>query len=158
VYYLDRDYILQEYCYFEGRGWYSGSIGSMNINVAHKTRLAAIYYGPECHIRIYLQGDFWALSTLTETFPQVLIRTAEAGSLNVTELCYDNGYWYRGQILAPGLEGTSIAAVAYPMDEDIQIRVYFQRGDLSLMEYCHNHHQGWYQGWLHYCQKRGLAH
>ncbi|KAH7905261.1 fungal fucose-specific lectin-domain-containing protein [Hygrophoropsis aurantiaca] len=123
VYYLDRDYVLQEYCYSEGSGWYARSIGSMNIIAAHSTRLAAVYYGPGCHIRIYLQ---------------------EAGSLNITEVCHDDGRWFRGEVLRSALEGTSIAAVTYLWDSNREIRVYFQKGDLSLSEYSHNR-LGWNQ-------------
>jgi len=60
VYYLDREYTLQEYCYSEGGGWFAGAIGKMNIKTSTSTRIGAIQYGDDkggVHIRVYYQGE-----------------------------------------------------------------------------------------------------
>lgn len=60
MYYLDREYTLQEYCYSEGGGWFAGAIGKMNIKTSTSTRIGAIQYGDDkggVHIRVYYQGE-----------------------------------------------------------------------------------------------------
>jgi len=59
VYYLDRKYTLQEYCYSEGWGWFVGEIGEMNIRTSADTRIGAIQYVDRdgFHIRVYCQGE-----------------------------------------------------------------------------------------------------
>ena len=60
MYYLDPEYILQEYCYSEGRGWFAGDIGKMNIRTSTNTRIGAVQYGDDeggVHIRVYYQGE-----------------------------------------------------------------------------------------------------
>jgi len=59
LYYLDHKYTLQEHCYSEGRGWFLGEIGDMNIRTSANTRISAIQYadGGGVHIRVYCQGE-----------------------------------------------------------------------------------------------------
>ncbi|PBK79072.1 hypothetical protein ARMGADRAFT_1093487 [Armillaria gallica] len=95
VYYLDEQYVLQEYCYSAHKGgWFSGELGDMKIQAATDMSIAAIQYGDECggvYIRVYCQ---------------------ELASGAIKELCND-GYWFRGATLLVALSGSSIAAVVY---------------------------------------------
>ena len=62
----------------------------------------------------------------------------EARSRAIGELCNDGG-WHKGSLYLPGaLDGTSIAATTYNLDDQTQIHIYYQDEDLSLREHCHN--------------------
>ncbi|KAK0184055.1 fungal fucose-specific lectin-domain-containing protein [Armillaria mellea] len=127
VYYLDEQYILQEYCYSADKGrWFPGELGDMKIQAATNTSIAAIQYGDDqggVHIRVYCQ---------------------ELASGAIKELCND-GYWFRGATLPDALRGSSIAAVAY-LWSGLQLRVYYQTNDLSIKEHCLNDNSGWFPG------------
>ncbi|KAK0216588.1 hypothetical protein EDD85DRAFT_798383 [Armillaria nabsnona] len=83
VYYLDEQYVLQEYCYSAHKGrWFSDELGDMKIQAATDTSIAAIQYGDEC------------------------------GSVHIQGICND-GYWFRGATFPVALSGSSIAAVVY---------------------------------------------
>ena len=61
MYYLDNDYVVQEYCYSEGRGWFLGEIGQMKARACYNSRLGAVVYGDDrggIHIRVYYQGEY----------------------------------------------------------------------------------------------------
>ena len=65
MYYLDTNYIVQELCYTDGKGWYSGAIGNMKAKATPGSGLAAIVFGKAElgggedgeHIRVYYQGE-----------------------------------------------------------------------------------------------------
>ncbi|SJL14340.1 uncharacterized protein ARMOST_17796 [Armillaria ostoyae] len=126
VYYLDGQYVLQEYCYSAHKGrWFPGELGDMKIQAATNTSIAAIQYGDDCggvHIRVYCQ---------------------ELASGAIKELCND-GYWFRGATLPVTLSGSSLAAVAYWC----QLRVYYQTDDLSIEEHCIDERSKWFPGEL----------
>ncbi|SJL06968.1 uncharacterized protein ARMOST_10310 [Armillaria ostoyae] len=126
VYYLDEQYVLQEYCYSADKGrWFPGELGGMKIQAATNTSIAAIQYGDDqggVHICVYCQ---------------------ELASDAIKELCND-GYWFRGATLPVALSGSSIAAVAYSWN-GLQLRVYY---DLSIKEHCLNDNSGWFPGEL----------
>ena len=61
MYYLDRDYVVQEYGYSEGNGWYQGHIGQMKAKASPTSRLAAVQYTDDkgdLHLRVYYQGVY----------------------------------------------------------------------------------------------------
>ena len=69
----------------------------------------------------------------------------EEKSRAIRELNND-GYWRQGTLhLQDALDGTGIAAVAYKLRNQIEIRVYYQAEDLSLREHC-NYGSGWRPG------------
>ncbi|KAF9778045.1 hypothetical protein BJ322DRAFT_1222067 [Thelephora terrestris] len=133
VYYIDTEYVLQEYCHTDGKGWYPGEIGLLRAKVTPGSGLAAIVYGPlelgggeepGDHIRVYYQ---------------------EAGSHTVKELAND-GHWHTGDLnITHAFGGTSLAAVTYYFDRQTQIRVYYQDQNLGLKEHGHNG-SGWFEG------------
>jgi len=126
VYYLDTNYIVQEYGYSEGRGWFQGEIGQLKAKAGHSSGLAAVVYGDDkggVHLRVYYQAD----------------------SHVVAELAND-GAWHHGELnLTGALPGTNLAAVAYNFQSQSQIRLYYQAADLSLKEHGHNN-SGWFAG------------
>jgi hypothetical protein len=127
VYYLDAQYIVQEYGYTEGHGWYHGQTGDLKAKASPLSRLAAIFYHDQDgnHLRVYYQ---------------------EAKTNVVKELAYD-GKWHMGEMqIKDAVEGTGLAAVTYAADGYRQIRVYYQTFEgLYLKEYCHNN-KGWFTG------------
>ena len=61
MYYLDHDYIIQEYGYSEGNGWYQGQIGQMKAKASPTSCLAAVQYigdKGDLHLRVYYQGAY----------------------------------------------------------------------------------------------------
>lgn len=66
MYYLDTDYIVQEYCYTEGKSWYHGEINQLKAKATPAAGLAAVVYGSDVlghgekgvHIRVYYQGEY----------------------------------------------------------------------------------------------------
>jgi len=132
VYYLDKDYMVQEYCYTEGKNWYPGVINQLKAKATPAAGLAAIAYGSDVlgagekgvHIRVYYQ---------------------EAGSNIVKELAND-GSWHTGDMqITDALGATDLAAVAYYFQNQTQIRLYYQNRDLALKEHGHNN-SGWFPG------------
>ena len=149
MYYLDADYIVQEYCYTEKKGWYKGEIGQMKATATPAAGLAAVVFGSDVlgsgpkgvHIRVYYQGKY-LLSPYTA---HVLKYLAEAGTNTVLELAND-GHWHTGDMrIAGALGATGLAAVTYYFQDQTQIRVYYQARDLSLKEHCYNN-RGWFPG------------
>ncbi|KAK0485377.1 fungal fucose-specific lectin-domain-containing protein [Armillaria luteobubalina] len=138
VYYLDEQYVLQEYCYSADKGrWFPGELGGMRIQAATNTSIAAIQYGDDrggVHIRVYCQ---------------------ELASGAIKELCND-GYWSRGATLPGALSGSSIAAVAYSWN-GLQLRVYYQTDDLSIKEHCLNDNSEWFPGKLDFGKAPGCV-
>lgn len=69
VYYLDSDYIVQEYCYTEGKNWYKGEIGNKKAKAVPAAGLAAVVFGSDVlgsgekgvHIRVYYQSEYHLL-------------------------------------------------------------------------------------------------
>ena len=143
MYYLDDQYIIQEYCYTEGHPWYQGSTGTLKAKASPLSRLGAIIYQDQegNHLRVYYQGE-WNLSPSRHAF----VETAEEDKTNIVrELAYD-GKWHMGEMqIKTATVGTGIASVTYVADNMRQIRVYYQSSDLSLREYCHNN-KGWFAG------------
>jgi hypothetical protein len=132
VYYLDKDYMVQEYCYTEGKNWYPGVINQLKAKATPAAGLAAIAYGSDVlgagekgvHIRVYYQ---------------------EAGSNIVKELAND-GSWHTGDMqITDALGATNLAAVSYYFQNQTQIRVYYQDRNLFLKEHGHNN-SGWFPG------------
>lgn len=60
MYYLDFNYIVQELCYTEGKGWYQGEIGQMKAQATPAAGLAAAVYQNENHLYLYVyyQGEY----------------------------------------------------------------------------------------------------
>jgi hypothetical protein len=134
VYFLDTDYVVQEFCYSDGKGWYRGEIGKQGAKASPASGLAAIAYGSDVlgagekgvHIRVYYQ---------------------EASSNDIAELAND-GYWHAGELrIADALGATKLAAVAYYFQNQTQIRVYYQDRGLYIKEHGHND-SGWFKGAL----------
>lgn len=133
VYYLDKDYMVQEYCYSQDKGkWYAGEINKLKAKATPAAGLAAIAYGSDVlgagekgvHIRVYYQ---------------------EAGSHIVKELAND-GSWHTGEMqINNALGATNLAAVSYYFQNQTQIRVYYQDRDLNVKEHGHNN-KGWFTG------------
>jgi len=139
VYYLDHQYIIQEYCYTEGKGWFAGQIGETNTRTSTNSRIGAVQYGG-VHVRVYYQRENY----LSSNAIHLLKHREEAGSQAIKELCHDGLNWYEGALCLPGaFGGTSIAAVVCHLDG--QLRVYYQTEDLSLREHCHDS-KGWWPG------------
>ncbi|KAK0216586.1 fungal fucose-specific lectin-domain-containing protein [Armillaria nabsnona] len=138
VYYLDEQYVLQEYCDSADKGrWFPGELGGMKIQAATNTSIAAIQYGDDrggVHIRVYCQ---------------------ELASGAIKELSND-GYWFRGATLPVALSGSSIAAVAYSWN-GLQLRVYYQTDDLSIKDHCLNDNSGWFPGKLDFGKAPGCV-
>ena len=132
MYYLDPEYILQEHCYSEDRGWFAGEIGQLNLKTSVNTQIAAFRhdFDGSGHIRVYCQGKY----SLTLRRCRLIEIFAEAGSPAIIELSHDRN-WVRGSRLPDALDGTSIAAVVYKQGEVVQYRVYYQAEDLSLREH-----------------------
>ena len=87
MYYLDREYTLQEYCYSEGRGWFTGEIGKMNVKTSTSTRIGAIQYGDDeggVHIRVYYQGECY-LSLKRHPFVETPRRGRHSGHRGVMQ-------------------------------------------------------------------------
>jgi hypothetical protein len=145
VYYLDSQYLLQEYCYSKGKNWYPGKAGEAKIKASPVTRLSAIVYNDAegRHIRVYYQGE----RGLSPVHHLLLTLPEGYGSRNLRELCHDAGKWHDGEmVIHDAVEGTGLAAVKYAGDGYIQIRVYYQTFEgLYLKEYCHNN-KGWLPG------------
>ena len=154
AYYLDEQYIVQEYCFTEGHGWYKGQTGELKAKASPQSRLGAIIYHHEGHnhIRVYYQGEYH-LSQPRHSF----VETAEEDKTHVVrELAYD-GKWHMGEMqIKNAIEGTGIASVTYIANAQRQIRVYYQSPDLLLREYCHNN-KGWFAGKFtgHVCPHSG---
>jgi len=134
VYFLDTDYVVQEYCFTHGKGWYRGDIGKQGAKASPASGLAAIAYGSDVlgagekgvHIRVYYQ---------------------EASTNDVAELAND-GYWHAGELRIPeALGATKLAAVAYYFQDQTQIRLYYQDRGLYIKEHGHNN-SGWFKGAL----------
>jgi hypothetical protein len=134
LYYLDKDYLVQEHCFSHGKGWYRGEISKLDARATPGSGLAAIAYGSDVlgagengvHIRVYYQ---------------------EAKTNDVAELAND-GYWHAGELrIADALGATNLAAVAYYFQNQTQIRVYYQNRDLYIKEHGHNN-SGWFKGEL----------
>jgi hypothetical protein len=132
LYYLDTEYVVQEFCFTEGKGWYPGEIGALGAKATPGSGLAATVHGlmelgggdEGEHIRVYYQ---------------------EAGSHTIKELAND-GNWQNGDLnIKNAFGGTSLAAVTYFFDRQTQIRVYYQAKNLCLKEYGHNG-SGWFEG------------
>ncbi|KAI0340287.1 hypothetical protein BDW22DRAFT_1379022 [Trametopsis cervina] len=127
LYFLDTDHKLQEYCYSEDRGsWYLGELGQLNVQASQKTSISAIACRDDkggVQIRVYCQ---------------------ESGSIKIREFTHD-GCWRRSAILPDALDGSSISAVTYRFQNQLQIRVYYQSEDLTIMEHCLNN-SGWFKG------------
>ncbi|KAK0438157.1 fungal fucose-specific lectin-domain-containing protein [Desarmillaria tabescens] len=139
VYYLDEQYVLQEYCYSADQGkWFPGELGNMKIQAATNTSIAAMQYGDDrggVYIRVYCQ---------------------ELGSGAIKEFC-NNGYWFRGATLPVALSGSSLAAVVYSWN-GLQLRVYYQTDDLSIKEHCINDKSGeWFPGKLDFGKAPGCV-
>ncbi|KAF9783828.1 fucose-specific lectin [Thelephora terrestris] len=128
LYYLDRQHILQEYCYSEGLGWFVGDVGKMNIRTSTNTRLSAVYFHDG------------------EGGVNVCVYYQELGSQAIAELRNDGGCWAKGDRLPDALDGTSIAAVALNLNGGVSMRVYYQAEDLSLKDHCYDSDRGWYSG------------
>jgi len=133
IYYLDTNYIVQELCWSEGKGWFLGAIGNSKAKATPGSGLAAVVFGAKEpaggaageHIRVYYQ---------------------ESGTNIVKELAND-GSWYTGGLHVSGALGcTSLAAVAYYFQDQTQLRVYYQAQDLNLKEYGYNKSKDWFQG------------
>ena len=146
VYFLDSEYIVQEYCFTEGKNWYPGEVGKLKARASPLSRLSAVVYrGGESeglHIRVYYQGEW-----VCPRSAMYLLKRLEAhGSHVIGELCND-GYWHTGELhIKDAVEGTGIAAVTYAAEGFRQIRVYYQTfEELYLKEYCHNN-RGWFPG------------
>lgn len=78
MYYLDSDYILQEYCYSEGKGWFAGAIGEIKAKTCPNSRIGAIVYGSGS-IRVYYQSEYH-LSTSTPFIYRNTLKTSSASS------------------------------------------------------------------------------
>lgn len=127
VYYLDSNYTIQEFCYTEGKGWYQGEVGKMNVKALPGAGLAAVVQennGVALHV--YYQ---------------------EPEGRVIREL-YNNGSWHQGELLIGGaIGGTYLAAVTYDFQNQNQVRIYYQAEDLFIREHCHNN-DGWFPGEL----------
>lgn len=131
VYYLDTNYLVQEYAYTGGK-WVQGEINKLGARATPNSGLAAVVFGSDVlghgekgvHIRVYYQ---------------------DATTLKVQELAND-GSWVKGQLeITDSLGGTDLAAVAYYFQNQTQLRVYYQDRGLFLREYAHNNN-GWFKG------------
>ena len=141
MYYLDDQYIVQEYCYTEGHGWYQGQTGEMKTKANPLSRLSAITYQDQegTHLRVYYQGE----CDLPPSNCPPVETTKEAKTNIVKELAYD-GKWYMGEMqIKDAVEGTGLAAVTYGSGRYRQICVFYQNLSLSLIEYYHNE-KGWF--------------
>lgn len=79
---------------------------------------------------------------------RLLKRLEGPGSHAIGELCNNGRGWFKGELRLPNaVDGTSITAVTYNWAGKIQIRIYYQDENLSLMEHCHSG-GGWYPGQL----------
>lgn len=62
MYYLDAEYIIQEFAYTDGRGWYQGKAGELKAKANPSAGLAAVVKtystGPDYHSRVYYQGGY----------------------------------------------------------------------------------------------------
>jgi hypothetical protein len=66
VYYLDLDYVIQEFRFVEGKGWSEGDVGNLKIKATPGAGLAAVVYltgntpgsRPDDHIHVYYQGEY----------------------------------------------------------------------------------------------------
>ena len=144
MYYLDEQYIVQEYGYTESIGWFQGQTGSLKAKANPLSSLAAIAYVDQegIHLRVYYQGE----CNLSPSNCPPVETAKEAKTSIIKELAYD-GSWYTGEMqIKDPVEGTGLAAVTYAADGFRQIRVYYQTfEELYLKEYCHNN-KGWFTG------------
>ncbi|PBK68359.1 hypothetical protein ARMSODRAFT_976168 [Armillaria solidipes] len=103
--------------------WFPGKLGSMKIQAATNTLIAAMQY--------------------TDAQEGVHIRMDCQASGAIKEFCNDLGHWFRGATLPVALSGSSLAAVAYWWN-GLQLRVYHQTDDVSIKEHYIGKHGKWF--------------
>ncbi|THH31406.1 hypothetical protein EUX98_g2796 [Antrodiella citrinella] len=133
LYYLNQQYILQEYILSKSKGvWYTGSLGSMNIQAAPNTSFAAVHHGRQgdgLYIRVYYQ---------------------EPISRHIQELCHDGQHWSKGSLIpCTALYGTRLAATVSTEATAVEprLRLYYQTNDLSIKD-CRYESGEWVPGEL----------
>jgi len=78
LYYLNQDNFVQEYCYDEGSGWFSGDLNKLCIQAAPFSKLSAIWW--DSKIRVYFQPSY---------------------NDTIEEYCIDSGTgWFKGAVLS----------------------------------------------------------
>ena len=116
---MDNSSILQEHC-LDGSGWYTGGLGSRNIKVDHRSKIAACTWGATPSIRVYYQLP---------------------NDLAIHEVCWDGTIWTGGATLSNAQFGSSLAAVQFQQG-GTHLRVYYQARDNTILEHC------WDGSWL----------
>jgi hypothetical protein len=149
VYYLDSSYIVQEYCYSLGKGWYQGQISQVGAKAAPSAGLTASIYIDQnggIQIHVFYQGEY----RLFQYAIDLLKCLEEDGTTRtVKELIHYGGQddiWSAGDLALEGsLADTNLSAVTYlNINEKIQTCLYYQARDLSLKD--HVYIEGWGPG------------
>ncbi|PHH60466.1 hypothetical protein CDD81_1641 [Ophiocordyceps australis] len=122
VYYLDAHNNVREVCQ-DGKGWYDGNLSQGKHIAAPYSSISSVTIF-EHEIRVY----------------------AQLPNNTIQEFMWHNSKWAEGTNLGHALPGTSIAATSWA---NKHIRVYFQDGDLNVIEKAWDE-GGWYTGNLRF--------
>ncbi|KAK2756738.1 hypothetical protein FQN54_005184 [Arachnomyces sp. PD_36] len=118
MYYLNEKNWLQEFSFTAGVGWYHGRLTELRIQVAHFSRIAAVWLADGPKMRVYIQGK-------------------RPSSNAIEEYAYNHSRfqaWAKENTLAVALRGSSIAAIRWG-ESITNISVFYQDSLLRVREY-----------------------
>lgn len=109
MYFQDVNQILKEKCFDEGRSWYDGSFRVLNSNfVPLRASLACTSYN--------IASEKIGIN--------VFFVTAKG----LQEMVFD-GKWREGKLDVECILGSEVTATSWGTGKDLQLRVYFQKGE-----------------------------
>ncbi|KFX93751.1 hypothetical protein O988_06639 [Pseudogymnoascus sp. VKM F-3808] len=127
VYTLSNDNVLTETAYSNGRGWYTGDLGSKRFVVAPYSKIGATFLatGSSLQLRVY----------------------AQLPDNTIQEFGYDSPStgWVKQSNLGSAIAGSSIATTSFNTSS-LSIRTYVQSPSHSLVEHAYDSPKGWYNG------------
>ncbi|KAJ5986957.1 hypothetical protein N7451_011322 [Penicillium sp. IBT 35674x] len=109
VYFQDVHQILKEKCFDEGRSWYDGSFKVLNPDfVPLRASLACTSYNIASE--------------------KIGIHVFFVTAKGLQEMVFD-GKWREGKLDIDCILGSEVAATSWGTGKDLQLRVYFQKGE-----------------------------
>lgn len=109
MYFQDVNQTLKEKCFDEGRSWYDGSFRVLNSNfVPLRASLACTGYNIASE--------------------KIGIHVFFVTAKGLQEMVFD-GKWREGKLDVDCILGSEVAATSWGTGKDLQLRVYFQKGE-----------------------------